>query len=100
MRGSRSIRSAVRARRSLAIYSIIPRTCLFGSTNARKSSRDNSSTSQEPAVRTVAVHRTLRHVRGGLAAVLRELEAGSLEPKKANARIYGYRVLAGVMAAA
>ena len=41
----------------MAIYSIIPRTCLLGSTNARKSSRDrdNSSTSQEPAVRTVAV---------------------------------------------
>jgi len=43
--------------------------------------------------------RTLNHVKGGIAHLIRELEAGRLEPKAANALTYAYSALAGVMGA-
>jgi hypothetical protein len=42
--------------------------------------------------------RTLTHVKGGLAAVVRGLEAGSMDPRRGNSLIYAYSTLAGVMA--
>lgn len=37
------------------------------------------------------------HVKAGLADVIRKLESGALTPKVANALVYAYSTLAGVM---
>src|SRR4051812_8411316 len=42
--------------------------------------------------------RTLTHVKRGLAAVIRQLELGTLAPKRGNALVYAYSTPAGVMA--
>mgnify|MGYP005823140247 CR=1 FL=1 len=54
------------------------------------------------AARTPPVKRGRRlgnvaNVRSGLADVIRQLEAGELETKRANALVYAYSVLAGIM---
>ncbi len=43
--------------------------------------------------------RTIRHVRAGLAHLIREMEGGRIDPKTGNALTYAYSVLGGVMSA-
>jgi hypothetical protein len=42
----------------------------------------------------------IAHVKGGLADVIRRLEAGEIDARKANALVYAYATLAGVMQSA
>lgn len=58
---------------------------------------ETSETARTPRVKRGRRLGNVANVKAGLADVIRQLEAGELETKRANALVYAYSVLAGIM---
>jgi hypothetical protein len=61
------------------------------------STSENTAENRPPPPRRRRRLANLSNVKTGLADVIRQLEAGEVDPKRANALVYAYSALAGVM---